>query len=390
MRRFMLILILLSTTLTGMADAASIRCEELFLSKPVSVHQPIRSIRKNWAALVSRLKPTYQNASFDLRVLSTDLRKNTFSPATLRERTIQEIGDLQSSYREMGFSFRSFIQVLVEAHPGAMGQLGLSESGKIIWNDTAGNTPWVGNAREFIGIPGLFGRLDLFVGRTDKKGFEDMPRILALPAVTSTYHSIQNRFVISHELAHETENPQGHRDLMWREARADFLAFLTTGQTNVVFPEGIELKLMRADGSTYKQKVTTVRSMSQPTVTSVSELWPSLEAYHHNSQILSSALYKVAQAMGRNHAIEFVKWMDRFGEDDAIPYLEPKPTEPGPDFQPKVNTEYVDHNDINAVRSSITEHLNRVGQLFRRWATEADLAPNERAILDGILTESGI
>lgn len=390
MRQLLLSMIFIGMVPTGMADAASIQCKHVVLSRPESVRQTIRSIRENWAALVSRVKPTYQATSFDLRILSTDRRKTVFLPKVLRARAIQEVTDLQSAYRQIGFSFRSFVQVLVEAHPGAMGQLGLSESGKFIWKDTAGDTPWVGSAIQFIVIPGLFRDRDLFVGRTHRKGFQDKPRILAIPAVTSTYHSIENRFLIAHELAHLTENSHGHRDLMWREARADFLAFLTTGHTDVVLPEGIELEMVRKDGSIFKQKVTTVRSMSQPSIASVGELWPSLGAYHRNSQILSSALYNLEQMISRDRAIEFVKWMDRLEGTEVIPYLEPKPTELDPDFQAEPNTEYINNKDLIAVRSSITDHLKRVGHLFRRWAEEADLALNERTVLLEILTERGI
>lgn len=371
-------------------DASSLRCSDLLAGRASFVRHPIVALRENLPALVSRLRPVYSDPRFDVRILSTGVSRNTFSPAQLKTAAIQEIQDLQSAYIEMGFSFRSYLQVLVEAHPNAMGTLGLSEEGRIIWTDTAVATPWVGNAREFIGIPNIFGRRSLFLGQIDKHGFPDMPRFLALPAVSSTYHSIQNKFVTSHELAHETENTESHKDLMWREARADFLAYVTTGQTDVVFPEGIELELVRPDGTTYKQKVTIARSLSHPTIASLDSIFPHLAAYHHNSQIISSALFNIAQRLGNNRAVELVKWMDRQQGEDIIPYLEPKPPGTETEFEPKAYTEYIDHNDLAAVRAAIKDHLNKIGQFFRRWLNESTLTQDEKNTILLILQDKKI
>jgi hypothetical protein len=246
-------------------------------------------------------------------------------------------------------------------------------------------TPWVGNARELIGIPGLLGNRTLFIGLTERGGFEEMPKFLVLPAVTRTYHSLQNRYVVAHELAHVTENPNSHRDMLWREARADFMAYAITGETDLVFPEGIDVEQVRDDGSTYKRRMTRIRSLREPTVDSIERLHPRLGAYHHNSQITSSALFQLARRIGRERVIEFVRWMDRREGGEIIGDLEPIPGDAGADFKPRSGVEYVDPEDLNAVRAAIVGHLSEIGRLARRWSREGQLTEDEAAIVESVM-----
>ncbi|MBK8201311.1 MAG: hypothetical protein IPK68_02920 [Bdellovibrionales bacterium] len=385
--RNILIILLFPSLVAGAPVGANLLCSDLLARRSFILSHPISSLRENLAALVSRVRPVHKSDRFDVRILSESMRRNIYSPAKLKETTVQEVNGLLDTYENLGFSFRSFLQVLVESHPNAMGQLGLSGAGKIMWTDTAVATPWVGNARELIGIPNLLGRRSLFVGRTDKGGYGDIPRFLVLPAVSSTYHSLQNDFVLAHELAHETENTKSHRDLMWREGRADFLAFAITGKTEVVFPEGIELELVREDGSTYKQKLTVARSLTSPSVADANHIMPHLASYHYNSQIMSSALYEISQKVGMSRAIELVKWMDSLTGDEVIPYLEPKPQG---EFEAKKQTEYIDHDNLTLVRESTRDHLSRMGSLFRRWVNQSDLNAEEKATALGILSNKGI
>jgi hypothetical protein len=363
-------------------------CKNL-MAKLTYAKNPVAALRDNFPALISRIKPAYKNDKFDVRILSSKVSDNSFSPQQLKERTIQEVGSIQNSFLNLGFTFRSYLQVLIEAQPKVIGSLGVSENGKIGWKEEV-STPWVGNAREFIGIPNFLGERELFVGKTDKSGFDDMPRFLVLPAVTKSYHSLQNTFVVAHEIAHETENPSSHRSLIWREARADFLAFVATGETDVLFSEGVDLELVKSDGTIYKQRVTKVRSLNSPTVAKVADLMPKLGAYHHNSQIISSALFEISNQLGQARAISFVRWMDSLGVADIVPDLEPAPKNDKEDFKPKANIEYIDESNFDSVKNAITGNLARIGDLFRKWVITNNLTAREKSLLQSILHQRGI
>lgn len=364
------------------------KCSELLSGKTSFFTNPLQAINENLPSLISRLKPVHVNDRFDVRVLSRSILQNAFSPLRLKEQTVGEIANLQTAYDNLGFRFHSYLQVLVEANPNAMGQLQLGPKFQFIWHNSSIETPWVGNSREMIGIPNVFGVRSLFVGRVGKMGFEEAPRILVLPASTASYHSLQNRFIVSHELAHETENQKSHQDLMWREARADFLAYVTTGETEVIFPEGIKLALVRSDGSIYEETVTKARSLTEPTIASSAEIMPHLAAYHHNSQIISSVLFELGQKLGRKKMIEFVQWMDKQEGPRAIPKLIAKPKNPD-GLIISAETEYVDYENLETVRNSILSHLSRLGDCFREWASQSQDAATQ-AIVKVVLSYRNI
>jgi hypothetical protein len=360
-------------------------CLEMLSTNGSFIINPLQAFSENLPALASRIGPVYANERFDVRILSRLFSWNTFSPLKLKERTISEIDELQAAYSDFGFKFPSYLQVLVEAHPHAIGQqLQSGSMFQFVWHNEKMELPWFGNTDENIGIPNVFGVRRLFVGRTDKMGFEGSPKILVLPAISSTYHSLQNRFVVSHELAHASENVKSHHDWMWREARTDFLAYLTTGETDLVFSEGIELTMVKSDGSIYRQTVTRVRSLSEPTIASVSEIMPHLTSYHHNSQLISSALFELSQKLGKQKMTEFIHWMDKIEGVNAIPELVAKPK----DSQDLVSTseiEYVDSENLPALRGAIVNHLMRIGALFRAWANQ-DADDTARANIETVLS----
>lgn len=373
----------------NLALANSLDCEG-YLKKSTPLPKPRTfSISDNLDAYLSRLKPVYSNTAFNVRIFSKSILRNSFSPAGLKTRVVSDLNDLVSSYTEMGFLLNSFLQVLVEAHHNATADLGF-KNGQIRFIDRSSNTPWVGNVRNFVGIPNVFGGWSLFTGILEKNSFVNLPRILVLPAMSSTHHSIEDKFIIAHELAHVTQNDLSHSDLMWLEARADFLAYLTTGQTEVYFPDGIEIDIVSNDGSITKKVVKTVRSISNPTISNIDQIFINLNAYHHNSQIISSTLFEIAQSLGRERSIELIKWMDAIEGDQIISNLKPKSIASIDNSDSKVNEEYIDDNNLNLVIIAIKDHLARIGNLFRQWVNQSTLETKDRETVFSILEQHKI
>jgi len=365
-------------------------CTDLFENKKTTfVRSPIAWVRENLPALVSRVRPAYRGLNFDVRVISTAVKNNTSSPVVLKETAINEVRSLQDSMTKLGFRFRSYIQVLVEAHPNAVRRLDLDENGNLTWVDITGVSPWVGNARELIGLPGITGKHNFFMGRTKKMGFDDQPRFLLLTAVSKTDHSLYNRLVVAHELGHETENSNSHRSLIWREARADLLAYLVTNQTDLIYQEGLTLEMVRKDGTFYKEKRVKIRSIKDPYMRSIKDIQPHISAYHYNSEIISSALYQVAHRLGRDKLVKFIHWMDKIEGKNRIPMLEAKLEEVNSDFQPEPNVEYINYKSTPEMRSAIESQIHMVTALIIKWAGK-HLSTTDLQVVNSILTDRGI
>jgi len=193
-----------------------------------------------------------------------------------------------------------------------------------------------------------------------------------LPALTHAQHILTNLFLTTQRLARETANPQSHRDQMWLEARADFLAYYITGESEAVFPGGVPITLYKRNGERYETLVTTPRSLRQPTITSRDAIMPSRDASSYNSQILSSALFKMSENLGSQRTLEFIHWMDSLIGGEAIPDVDP-----------------LDPGNPEIVRSAIEHNLQRLGGLFRRWAREFG-TEYERSIVGLILANRNI
>lgn len=378
----------ITTPSAALASPAALQCERVFYSAGLEKKSQARNVLDHLPAFLSKLTPTYRSSQFDLRVVSESASRNAFSPAALTKRSIGDLKSMYGAFAALGFRANTFMQVLVESHPDAVGSARFSSDGKVNFGSSAGRTPWVHNFSAFIGLPNLFGGKSLFFGKLTSRYSKETPGILFLPAVTETYHTLQNRFMIAHEIAHVMEAPTSHRDLLWREARADFLAYIITGQTSIDFPEGHELEIMQPNGDIEKQTVRMVRSLRTPTIESVSSLIPHLSAYHFNSQLISSALYSISQKLGRERALDLVRWMDTHSGADAVPFLlardeksESKENDPN---------DYVDGENKDAVRAAVRARVNRFAGLFRKWASESNLNADDLFVFETILQNRGI
>ncbi len=364
------------------ALAHSTDCSDLLLGTTY-----LEKTTENIPALISRIRPVYSDHRFNVRILSQSASQNTFSPSKLFERTVREVGTLMDAFNVLGFSFTSYLQILVEAHPHAIRFLGLSPDSHLSWKNIELGTPWIGSSKSMIGIPGVFGGNKIFEGRHEKGDFERDPEIFVIPAYSDTYHFVTNRFVLAHELAHQTENVKSHRDLFWREARADYLAYLATGQTDFILPEAANVNLSKQNGETYQVKVNRIRSLRRPVVASLNEAMPDLDLYHFNSQLISSAMYVLGQKLGEGRMIDFIDWMDHQTPRKKLRQLVDESKMLKPSTSP--DHELVDGRDVKAVRRAVRNHLVAIGIQIRAWA-EQSLTTAEFAVVDGVLSERGI
>lgn len=223
-----------------------------------------------------------------------------------------------------------------------------------------------------VGVPGISGKPKFFKGLTEEGKFDLIPFILALTAMSETYHTLQNRFMVAHELAHLTENLSSHSDSIWREARADFLAYAITGQTEIVLPEGVYLEKIREDGTQYREFSTHPRSFTDPSVRSVNKALPAISSFHFNSQIISSALYEISQKIGVSRAVEFVQWMDEMEGPNTIRDPEGE------------------GGNLQQVKAEIQKNIMRVGQYLRQWIKESNLTASEKKSVEEILDVRGL
>lgn len=376
--------------LFGYSPIWAMTCGDFLAEKPSLKATSPNGLKEKLPILVSRIRPTYVSDSFDVRIVSDSLFKgNVFSPTALREQTINTIFSMQAAFRDMGFNFQSYIQVLVEAHTNAIKQLVLEENHKEKWVNHESNTPWVNYMGELIGIPNILGFSSVFFGKSNNMGFSNMPRILVLNAFSKTYHFLSNRYIIAHELGHITEIKSSHLSLIWREARADLLAYLMTGETRAFIPEGIIMETVRSNGITYKETKTTIRSLLDPTVPSIDFIYPYINAYHYNSEIISSTLYEMSQKLGTQKLIDFILWMDGLKDTNLlIPKLEPLPE--SKDDKSKPGIQYVNSKNSTEVREAIRSHMLKFGHLLRQWSMESGVAPVEYEYIDSLLKDRGI
>lgn len=281
------VLTALILVLSSNSSLAASKCIDKF---PSGVERLLRqqkvSMRENLPALLSNFKPVYEDPNFDVRVFSKHYLRSPFSPVKLKEAAIQNVHQIMNSFQRMGSVFHSFFQVLVEAHPNAVK--------RILQGNSIEATPWIGEFTALIGVTGLLPGHDLFQGRTNKGDFRERPTVLVLTAVSPTYHSLQNKFLLAHEMAHLTQNLKSPLGAMWLEAHADFLAFAATGIADLIFPEGLHREIMKSDGSTEMRTLTTLRSLSDPSVRTAQDVLPSLREYHRNSQVISSTLFEMS------------------------------------------------------------------------------------------------
>ena len=360
-------------SLSAPAALASI-CELELAPRERSLRFPFTSFRESLPVLISRVKPIYQDARFNVRVVSSRLTGHAFSPVALEDRVVRDVDSTIFMFTELGFQPESFIQVLVEADPGALKPTAKISDGCWVAAEVA-SAFWAPSGWHFQ-VPGLFGGQRRFGGREGFAGFPSRPSFIVLPALSNSYHVVQNKFAAAHEIAHATENADSHQDLMWREGRADFLAYVATGIADVYH--------------LIKDDLTLVRSLKEPTVPSVDDIVPKLGAYHLNSQVISSLLYEIARSIGIRHALAFVKWMDDRRHTDLLPDLIPL-SQYTEDLNWVPMTRFLDDRDPIAVRRALAMQLRKVGDLMRLWMKKySQLTTAERDTIAKAMAKRGL
>lgn len=264
-------------------------------------------IANRCADLLVGIKPKLGFASskhdnFDVRIVGRWGARSRWKNRELQEAAITQVTTLRAALRHLNFSSDHFLQVLVERHSGAVrspvyGEIGTSLS--------------VG-AMALITTPNIFGGRSLFFGKMNRDETpETMPRTLLLKALNEDYNSVFSSFSIAHELAHDTEVSNSPRSLIWIEARADFLAYVVTGESQIAWPGKIGALAFDESGKMFVTDLPTKRSLSRPRVKRIKNLLPNVSAYHENSELISGFLYRLGGRFGLEVPLAFIKWMDQ-------------------------------------------------------------------------------
>lgn len=344
------------------AETSDRSCESYL--KPV-VRTKLNRFQKLAPALTSRLRPAYKDDAFDVRLIAQNkkLTSMPFSPAHLLERTVSDTKKILSTYESFGFTPQYYIHTLVECHPGAL-KIMCAITHK--WRDsTHQDTSIISNY--FVGVPNRWGR---------NRNFEEAVMVLNSPSlygvslILTAYseedHSLQTDLPIAHELAHTTEPIESFKNPLWVEARADFLAYISTGHTEVIFPS----ELFKSIALTSKYVV--IRSLSRPAISHLSKVVHDPLYYHINSQVFSSLLYGMSITIGEKHAVDFVKWMDQQKQDDIISKYEPKP-----EIQDIIYLSY----SSGPLGLSQTASLKTLANALKDWAATQDLSDYKKELI---------
>lgn len=390
---------------------------------------------------------SYKQREFDVRVVASH-GKAKFSATALNDKAVSQTHHVLGQYEALGFSARSHIHVIVEAHPGAVKRVNpeiIAEArAAVTWQDGLKNllrgpggwraglvpeewkqfaedalssgyghgrmmderlvetpgakkrntwvseqgvrTPWIGGADQFIGLPGIVGR-NIFMGKLKPNAIGNYPKVLFLPAITDVHHSLDYKSMLAHELAHATENENSHQSILWREARADIMAYFITADTEARLPPGTKLEVMDSEGNFTVKEVEIIRSLKNPTVKKVTDVVPHSSAQHTNSQIISSFLYELSQKEGQAEVVDFIKWMDD-DRTNLIPNIKSSNDIGHGTFKKEIA--YVDDGYPPGVRRQYKETLNMIGAKIRKWAETRNFDAQTSQWIEAQLNERGI
>lgn len=317
--------------------------------------------------LKSRFGPVKKTKRYEIRVLSQSLFSADFSANKLLTSATHKFNQMLDRYEELGFQQVSYIEILIEAKTRSLA-IRMRNSQGPYWmtsqHDPASIARVSGLAVQ-IGIPNFLGGFRCLEGPLGETcNFAWYPVKMNLSVVNAAEHSLDYDFVIAHELAHVFELVGLN---IWREARADFLSFAITGETELRLPHYQLLDDMDVSGEIFRLETPVVRSLAAPRQSHRDLIAPSLRAYHLNSQVISSALYRMSQRVGLKPVIDLVHWMDSRALE--------QPRDLAPINGLEKNTEgpidhVVDTNDVEAVRSAIQLQLTELGQILRRASNE--------------------
>jgi hypothetical protein len=321
-------------------------------------------------------QPPVANYQFDVRVIAKSPFHASFAPRELLSTAQQQVSKHLQRLRDLGFDEMPFLNVLLEAHPGAIMGLTDEGGGNFIWTPIQRRSPFLTNARELLGFKSFLGTT-VFMPKIQKDRFGHYPRILILQAKES-HHFIFDDSILAHEIAHLAE-PFGVTHRLWLEARADFLAFLMTGQTQLKTAGDMELEKMDAAGNLRNEKITIIRDLAAPLVRNLAEVRPGTEAYHDNSLILSSFLFENYRLLGRERALELLETLDIVAQGlpevrdarDPSKHLSHRPV-------------FVDNKKPETVRKALQDNLKIFGLAIRKW-TERNCTREERELLEASL-----
>lgn len=133
------------------------------------------------------------------------------------------------------------------------------------------------------------------------------PPVLYLRFFTESEHALDQPFILAHELAHLTEPSHLiNKSLLWREARANVLASMVSGEKMTIYPEGTQIH-----GEVLTNHVMAV-NLWEPQVNHIQEVIADLRASHLNATLLGSFLFRFGQAFGRDSLVELIHWMDAY------------------------------------------------------------------------------
>jgi hypothetical protein len=238
-------------------------------------------------------------------------------------------------------------------------------------------------------IPGFFVyRKSL---RPSSDGSDESPRetiYMGLPFLTERVHTLDHEFSITHEFAHTTEPLNSHRSTVWVEGRADFLTYLVTGRTHLLWPRELRQTIVNSTGRREHINSVGVRSISHPYVSHLHLLMPDLNLSHANSELISNLLYRLDLTLGRQRSLELIHWMDRLTGDRALPMLAPKTWLNVPKYQPRQDNHYVDTSRISVVREALQNEMLKIASLIREWGQSAKLSSEEIQLLERILRDT--
>ncbi len=278
-----------------------------------------------------------KHETFDVSIVSQWGGKSQWSNKTLNDSAISAVTEAKNAIQRLGFSSNHYLNVLVEKHPGAI-SCPIQELGTCLAVGPFG----------MITTPNVLGFRSLFLGSFRRQDtFESMPRTLVLKALSKNYHSLFSPFTIAHELVgHDTEPYGSPKSLIWKEARADFLAYATTDQAEISWPEEIGAIIFDEAGKILETQEVTKRSLIHPKVASKADLIANRYAYHENSELISSLLFRFAKAFGLDVATDFIKWVDRLESTRILDLeretsLKPSGQSPMIEYGPQIKQEWI-------------------------------------------------
>ena len=318
--------------------------------------------------------PIRVNKNFNIRVIGNSVSSSQRSPRKVLKETKKMLKMYIDELEELGLTQDTFYQVLVESELNAVKQLGITKSGALSWAGNPGSFPWIHNATELIGMPALSGQIKLFTGKLKANRLGNKPKVFFLPMINEKSHSLDFKFIIAHEIAHTTEPDSTTWPMLWREARADYLAYFLTGETKMRVPPGTEVEVMDKAGVITRKKVDSVRDIASPEVKKLSEVRPSMQFFHDNSTLFSSMLLDMEKEFGKEASLDLIRWMDLHDKS----YFLNKPV-------------HSQKENLSVVRKAIYKDFNVTSNAIRDWIKQYKKIPDgQKKIILNFLSHRGL